>query len=271
MTSSKKDKFSIKSLWIKFTQKVSLSAGSIKSRFSLLTFPLKALHKKYRRRPRALQIVSIYLLVIALSGAIYVWRSSQMRTINPYKLKFAELEEDNTAENGETTDGQNQGKPAIVEPDPMGMEEEPVEPLPVAPKPPSGVVWPVQGRLLRKSGEPCLEVLGSSGSTLRRTCKWIEIEAEPGAEVCSMSDGEVLKINNTGKPYGKEMIILHGGNLKVYYGALDQIHVTEKEKVARGTVIATLKENPEGEKSYLYLEIQKNGRPVNPLDILPPL
>ncbi len=252
-------------------QKRRRNAGRANHYFSFLALPLNVLKVKYRRWPRVLQIVTIYLLVVVLSGAIYVWRSSQMRTINPYKLKFTELEGDNTSKNNEYLDQENKGEPVIVEPDPNEMEGKSAEPAPAVTDPRAGAIWPVQGKLLRKSGDPCLEVLASSNSTLRRICKWVEIEAEPGAEVCSISDGEILKINDTGKPYGKEMIIQHEGGFKVYYGALDQVYVTVKQRVTRGAVIATVKRNPGGEKSYLYLEILEDGRPVNPLDILPPL
>lgn len=268
MALHKKMKLLIVKVWTTFVQGGGIFLGKVKRVLSFLILPLKYLNNTYQRWPRIFRICSLYLLVVILSGAIFVWRSSQLRTINPYigKLKFTELENDYLSENNDKN--MEQGKPG----EPAATEPDPAEPVPEdeAAEPP--LVWPVKGREIYHAYNiyfneelTCL-AQGSSYSFYQG----LAIKADAGEKVYSISGGKVLRVNDIGKPYyGKEVIIKHDGNLKVYYGALDQVYVKEKQQVARGDIIATVKQNPEGEDTYIYLEIKENGLLVNPLDVLP--
>jgi len=228
----------------------------------------KHLWSRFRSWPRLWRMGLLYLLVVLLTGSIYLWRTAQLRTINPYseKINFGELKDEELPDKSSINVEQNRSEePASAEP--ADPEEHALANK--APEPPLG--WPVEGRIVIFGyGNSTREVLARLDEAVKWSySKGLGIKAASGEEVRSITGGKVKKINKRGKPYGKEVIIEHNNNLTVYYGALEQVHVEEGAQVAGGDPIATVKQNPEGKETYLYLEIEKNGRPVDPLDILP--
>lgn len=272
MAPRKKGKVPAKKYWKRIREKGLFLFRKGKRFFSILALPLQSIKERYRRWPRFLQVCSLYLLVLLFAGAIFVWRSAQLRTINPYieNIKFSEPEDDypleesgkkqgprgdKNSEGDETEETATAGAVSGI----STPEEEPG----------SDAVWPVQGKVLFpfRSFREDTHIDGKGRTYHSR--KRIEIEARPGDEVRSILSGRVSRIINTDKPsYGKEIIIEHEGGYKVYYGALEESRVKEGEQVSRRQVIATVKKNPEG-KTYLYLRVEKNGKTVDPESILP--
>ncbi len=266
MSSSGKEKLSIKKIWTKLIQKGRFLISKGKSLLSALILTLKAVKAKIKGWPRIMQICSIYLAVLILAGAIFVWRSAQLRTINPYmeNIKFPELEEDYLwEENAKQQDQEKSEEPLSVEPVPADSLENPAEP----PK-----RWPLQGGELVYGYKDILAMESSMAvSSSHIYLGGIAIKALPSEEVHSISEGTVKAILDHGFPYGKMVVIEHAANLKVYYGALERVIVKKGDHVAADEIIATVGKNGEGRETYLYLEMQLNGRSVNPLDILPAL
>lgn len=272
MAFQKKEKTAAKKPGKRVLQKGQLLLGKAKGYFSFLASPFKYLSEKYRRWPRFLQICSLYLMVLLFAGAIFVWRSAQLRTINPYieNIKFTNPEDDCSSDIDADKQGGGEkehkgevngvGQVAAVEP---GSAED----LPAEQPPGSGAVWPLKGELLYSFGDHFKASLGKG--QMHSTCKWIGIKAAPGDEVRSILRGTVKEIKNPRFPYGKEIIIEHEGSYKAYYGALQESRVKRGDQVDCGEVIATVSENPEGGETYLYLEIEENGRHVDPASILP--
>ncbi len=264
MASPKKESRPIKIFWTKFTRKSYVLIKKIKGIVPVLLLPLKSLKDAYQQWPRLLQIGSIYLLALILAGAIYLWRSAQLRTINPYtdKIIFAEIEEGILpGMEGGNPVLKEPGDTAAVEPAITGPEVQPPEPLPQP-------VWPVQGKVLRKFDDSCLESLAPLDYVRRRKCKWIEIEAAPGAEIGSMLAGSVEKIIGAGYP-GRALKIRHDNGLVAYYAAMDEIRVVEGQRVQCGENIGTVRQDDETALAYLYLEIWQEGRRIDPEAVLP--
>ncbi len=264
MASPKKESLSIKIFWTKIIRKLRFYMGRGGRLATTLFFPLKLLKAGFKRWPRIIQIGSIYLFAVILAGAVYLWRSAQLRTINPYadKIKFIELEDENLRglQEGDP-ELREPGEAVAVEPAITGPEVQPVEPLPQP-------VWPVQGKLIRKFDESYLESLAPLDYVRRRRCKWIEIETAPDAEICSIFNGSVEKIISTGYP-GQALKIKHDNGLVAYYAALGEIRVVEGQRVHCGETIATVRQDDERSLAYLYLEIWQEGRRIDPLAILP--
>jgi hypothetical protein len=271
MASKKKVKLPVKKFWTRFIQKGKLLLRKGKRFISILAIPLNFLKDKYRRWPRILQIASLYLLVVILSGAVYLWRSAQLRTINPYledKFNFKELEDEDIPGNKEETLKQEEPAEAAEE------EHEAAPPPPSEKTAEASRIWPVKSRELEFGyseifeKEPYMAIISHHGFN-----DAIGIKALPGKEVHSIAAGTVKEILDPYLPYGKMLVIEHEDNLKAYYGALDQIYVGIGQKVARGEVIATVGQNPEGD-SYLYLQLKRHEGEedwvvVNPGEILP--
>lgn len=269
MASQRKQKIQVKLLWKEIRIKLTAFREGLLLR-------VKSLWQRLRIRggirPRFWQTALLYLLVLLLTGGIYLWRTARLRTINPYaeKIKFGELDDLEPAQKY-CAAGEQEKEP-----------DEPKEPAASATLsggsfsgkgvPGRSFVWPVEGRaIVVDYGDCTAEVL----ARMEEAVKWfyskgLGIAASPGEQVCSIGEGRVKEVGEMGKPYGKELIIEHDNNLTVYYGALEQVQVKKGDQVSGGEPIATVTKNPQDEgEVYLYLEIREDGRPVDPLQFLP--
>ncbi len=68
--------------------------------------------------------------------------------------------------------------------------------------------------------------------------------------------------------YGRLIIIKHNENLLSAYGHNSKLLVEEGDHVQRGDQIAKMG-NSGTDRTALYFEIRKNGKPVNPMQYLP--
>lgn len=65
-------------------------------------------------------------------------------------------------------------------------------------------------------------------------------------------------------------MIEHYNGLISYHGALKKVLVTVGNQISQGQPFALIGSGIESEPDYLYLEITKDGKAVNPLDLLLP-
>lgn len=261
----RKQKIQVKLLW----KKILAGTKAFREKLLLRVEPLRQrLRIGEKGWPRFWQIAALYLLVLFAAGGIYLWHTAQLRAINPYaeKIDF----------------GERGALEAVPEDHADGDQEKPDEPA-VSPAlaggscsgkgaPECAFIWPVQGRsIIFEYGGSAREVL----ARMDEAVKWsfnrgLGIAAVPGEQVYAMGRGRVKEVRETGKPYGQELIVEHDNNLTVYYGALEQVTVKKGDQLSGGEPIATVKKSPqETGEVYLYLEIQADGRPVDPLQFLP--
>ena len=116
--------------------------------------------------------------------------------------------------------------------------------------------WPTRGRLLRgyKPNEP-----GKKG---------ISIGGHNEQPVKAAASGKVVYVGSGLVGYGRLIIIRHNEKLLSTYGHNSKLLVEEGESVKAGQVIAKMGSSGT-DRTELYFEIRKDGKPVNPLAYLP--
>jgi lipoprotein NlpD len=116
-------------------------------------------------------------------------------------------------------------------------------------------VWPVDGGATTAIERPNgAQGLGISGSL--------------GQEIHAASEGRVVYTGTGLLGYGQLIIVKHNDAYLTAYGYTQSVLVKEGEQVRTGQAIATMGAAPQG-TPLLYFEIRLNGKPVEPLPLLP--
>lgn len=96
----------------------------------------------------------------------------------------------------------------------------------------------------------------------------IAIAVKKGESVMAAADGTVVYAGEGLRGYGKLLIIKHNKQYLSAYAHADQILVKEGHKVQAGQKVAEIGSSGT-EKAKLYFEIRSDGKPVNPMRLLP--
>ena len=116
--------------------------------------------------------------------------------------------------------------------------------------------WPAQGRLVRR-----FELDGSGK-------KGIAIAGRQNSPVAAAAGGRVVYRGSGLVGYGRLIIVKHNNNYLSAYGHNQELLVNEGDQVRAGQVIARM--GSSGTKQVmLHFEIRRNGKPVDPLKLLP--
>ena len=102
-----------------------------------------------------------------------------------------------------------------------------------------------------------------------QTKQGVDIAGSAGDPVLASADGEVVYSGNGLLGYGELIIVKHNASFLSAYGHNRKRLVAEGEKVRSGQQIAEMGSSASS-RDELHFEIRKNGKPVNPLDYLPP-
>lgn len=136
--------------------------------------------------------------------------------------------------------------------------DEPAAPLPpplpdVAIIPPSALVMPAQGSVLRRFGEPLAGGGRSNGMTLA---------VSQGARVASPGSGLVQYVGPV-KGWGVIVILRLAGGYHLVLAGLERTSISVGQSVAQGQPVGWM---PDGRQSSseLYLEVREQGAPVDP-------
>ena len=116
--------------------------------------------------------------------------------------------------------------------------------------------WPARGRMSRSY---------SSSSAVH---KGIDIQGKLGESVYAANSGKVVYAGSGLVGYGKLLIIKHDEHYLSAYGHNRRLMVDEGELVKVGQKIAEFGDTGT-DKVKLHFEIRRDGKPVNPLDLLP--
>ncbi|MDH3980053.1 MAG: peptidoglycan DD-metalloendopeptidase family protein [Gammaproteobacteria bacterium] len=117
-------------------------------------------------------------------------------------------------------------------------------------------VWPTRGRVVRgfqKKGT------GKKG---------IDIGGHQGQPVRAAANGKIVYVGSGLVGYGRLIIVKHNENLLSAYGHNSKLLVAEGDHVTAGQMIAKMG-NSGTDRTALYFEIRKDGKPVNPMQYLP--
>ena len=117
--------------------------------------------------------------------------------------------------------------------------------------------WPARGRVLSRfvAGDPARQGVDIAGS-----------EGEP---VLAVADGQVVYSGNGLLGYGELIIIKHSNAFLSAYGHNRKRLLGEGARVQAGQQIAEMGRSGAG-IDLLHFEIRRNGKPVDPLGLLPP-
>lgn len=116
-------------------------------------------------------------------------------------------------------------------------------------------IWPVSGKIERYYSADGLS-------------KGIDIAGKMGTPIKAVRSGQVVYAGSRLKGYGQLIIVRHSSEYLSAYAHNRKMLVKEGQKVKQGDVIAEL--GATGAQSpLLHFEIRRNGKPVNPLNLLP--
>ena len=116
--------------------------------------------------------------------------------------------------------------------------------------------WPLKG-----------EIVGAF-SLVNPVNKGIDIAGKAGDPVLAAADGVVVYAGGNLRGYGKLVIIKHTDNFLSAYGNNASMLVTEGDKVKAGRSIARVGSSA-ADREMLHFEIRRDGKPVDPLGLLP--
>ncbi len=115
--------------------------------------------------------------------------------------------------------------------------------------------WPSGGKVIAAYVE------GSS--------KGIDIEGGIGEPVLAAEAGKVTYAGSGIRGYGNLLIIQHANNLSSVYAHNSKLVAREGQPVTKGQKIAELG-NSDADQAKLHFEIRRQGKPLDPLKLLPP-
>jgi len=97
----------------------------------------------------------------------------------------------------------------------------------------------------------------------------VDIEGEYGQPVQATAAGEVVYSGKGLQAYGRLIIIRHDSEYLSAYAHNSELLVREGERVTGGQQIGRMGRGNDG-RPVLHFEIRREGKPVDPLDYLPP-
>jgi len=98
--------------------------------------------------------------------------------------------------------------------------------------------------------------------------KGIDISGKTGDPVYASADGRVVYAGAGLRGYGNLVIVKHANNFLTAYAHNQTLLVREDQSVKRGQKIAEMG-NSDSETVKLHFEIRKQGKPVDPVKLLP--
>ena len=120
-----------------------------------------------------------------------------------------------------------------------------------------------------KWGWPADGSVDASGARARPGDYGIRILGERGRNIVAADGGKVVYAGDGLKAYGLLVIVQHSPEWLSAYGHNEMILVREGDEVSAGQSIATMGIGP-GNAAMLHFEIRRNGKPVEPIGLLPP-
>ncbi len=121
------------------------------------------------------------------------------------------------------------------------------------------IIWPIQGRINSPYG---VRGKGFHGG--------IDLGSPNYQEVKAAMDGEVILARNSQTGYGNLVVLRHANGFSTIYGHLNVIIAQEGEAVRQGQAIGGVGSTGRSTGPHLHFEIRRDGRPLDPLPLLPP-
>jgi lipoprotein NlpD len=116
-------------------------------------------------------------------------------------------------------------------------------------------MWPVKGKLIAPFTE---------------SSKGVDLSGRKGAPVMAASAGRVIYADEGLRGYGKLVIIRHNDTWLSAYAHNDKLLVKEQDEVKKGQKIAEMGSTGT-DQVKLHFEVRRQGKPVDPAKVLPPM
>lgn len=120
---------------------------------------------------------------------------------------------------------------------------------------PTDWIWPTRGRII-------------SGFSTGERRNGISIAGETGTPISAAADGRVVYAGTGLIGFGRIIIVKHSEQFISVYAHNSRLVVNEGDNVTQGQKIAEMGQT-DADRVKLHFEIRRNGKPVNPLQLLP--
>ncbi|OUV02385.1 MAG: hypothetical protein CBC42_06240 [Betaproteobacteria bacterium TMED82] len=194
-----------------------------------------------------------------LSNPNKILKGQRLKVVPPKKVSEAiaiPLESQSSVREGEQQGMEVDNDDKVVKVDKLDDEDTLVDmPTEVNPNNLLSWVWPANGQVIEQFSES--------------NSKGISIAGLSGESIFAVSDGKVVYSGNGLRGYGNLVILKHSGDMITAYAHNQIIFVKEGEQVSKGQKIAEMGMT-EAERPKLLFEVRKSGKPLDPLQFLPP-
>lgn len=97
----------------------------------------------------------------------------------------------------------------------------------------------------------------------------LDLDGLTGDEIRPIKAGRVEAISRSKYAYGNAIVVDHGNEITSLYAHLSKILVSVGQEINTNSVIGLMGATGRAFGDHLHLEVRDNGKPVNPLLILP--
>jgi murein DD-endopeptidase MepM/ murein hydrolase activator NlpD len=122
------------------------------------------------------------------------------------------------------------------------------------------IIWPILGK-----------INSPYGPRGKKFHAGIDIGSPNYQEVKAVMDGEVILARHSNTGYGKLVVLRHDQGFSNIYGHLNVIIAQEGEAVRQGQAIGGVESTGKSTGPHLHFELRHDGRPLDPLLLLPPI
>ncbi|MFH1756816.1 MAG: M23 family metallopeptidase [Pseudomonadota bacterium] len=120
------------------------------------------------------------------------------------------------------------------------------------------IIWPIQGK-----------INSPFGPRRKKLHAGIDIASPSYQEVKAAMDGEVVLSRKSRTGYGNVVVLRHDLGYRTIYGHMNVIIAREGESVRQGQAIGGVGSTGKSTGPHLHFELRHDGRPIDPLPILP--
>lgn len=223
-----------------------------------------------RDKSAAVGLVVCFVAMIAIVGAIVY--SNYERNVEDDLTKAENeqeaLEEDETqSANTEEVQAEMEEQPEISETETTATENI-VQESPLTFSEEDVLRWPVNGNVIIPYSMD--QTVYFATLDQYKYSSAIVIAGEVGEEVWAATDGEVTAIESDAQ-LGTTVTVNLGDGYEIIYGQLGEVYVEQGDRIQEGRLIGYLAEPTKYysvEGCNLYLQMLKDGEPINPLHYL---
>jgi uncharacterized coiled-coil protein SlyX len=94
----------------------------------------------------------------------------------------------------------------------------------------------------------------------------IDFTAPRGTAIIATGNGTVIRVENKGSGYGKNVIVDHGYGFTTLYAHMYSISVKKGDVLTKGQQLGTVGSTGTSTAPHLHYEVRVNGKAINPID-----